>query len=338
MLHEILMALLGHTGSIVMNTGGSFKLAESMSILTNAEAELINKIVALGWHYLHLSNFVSLSTQTLGLHEDLIEDIEPSSTVYVRAFSYGVDELLKLYREHILAIEHEYLLERALTIPHIMYRLGIFFQLFPALSRCVADVMEQKLKGGQLLDLLYEMQQNGNPAVRRMFQRIVQHCLGVLYEQINAWVVYGIIIDETEEFFVQRIYSTDLSQGIDKNDKSISANASMISVISTTNIKHQFSAIDVEAEEWNTAYKLRLPMLPTNFVSIEFAEKILFIGKVVRVLQSKRVTESAETQLLTVAEMQIFSEAFHRLKDISEFDSTLFEVNFLLPHRKSLNK
>jgi len=332
MLHEILMALLGHTGSIVTNTRGSFKLIDSITILSSAEIELINKIVALGWHYLHLSNFISLSTQTLGIHEDLIDDTEPSSTVYVRAFSYGIDEVLKLYREHILAIEHEYLLERALTIPHIIYRLGIFFQLFPALSRCVGDVMEQKLKGGQLLDLLYEMQQNGNPAIRKMFQRIVQHCLGVLYEQINSWVVYGIIIDETEEFFVQRIYSTDLSQAMDKNDKSISANASMISAVSTATVKQQYqlASIDVEAEEWNTAYKLRLPMLPTNFVSVEFAEKILFIGKVVRVLQSKRVTENSEAQLLTVAEMQIFSKAFHRLKDIPEFDSILFEVSSLI--------
>lgn len=321
------MALLGHTGTVVANTGSSFKLAESATALSAAEVELINKIIVLGWDYLQLSNFVSLATQALGPSEEFADESEPSSTVYVRAFSHGVDEHLKLYREYVLAIEHEYLLERALTIPHIGYRLGIFFQLFPALSRCVADIMEQKLKGGQLLDLLYEMQQNGNPAVRKMFQRIVQHCLGVLYEQINAWAVYGIIIDETEEFFVQRIYGTDVSQGTDRNDRSMSANVSMMSAVSTATMKqHQFSSVDVEAEEWNTAYKLRLPMLPTNFVSVEFADKILFIGKVVRVLQSKRVTESAETQLLSVAEMQIFSGAFHRLKDMAEFDVTLFEV------------
>ena len=113
-------------------------------------------------------------------------------------------------------------------------------------------------------------------------------------------------------------------------------NASVISAVSTATIKqqYQFSSSDIEAEEWNTAYKLRLPILPSNYVSIELAVKILFIGKVVRVLQSKRIAGNSEAQLLTVAEMQIFSEAFHKLKDISEFDLTLFEVIVRMNYRK----
>jgi len=334
MLHEILMALLGHPGSLISNTGNSFSLSESIDFLSKAEIDLINKIAALGWDYLNLSKFVSLSSQPLGIHEEFSDDSDPSSTIYVRAFSYGVDELLQLYREHILALEHEYLLERALTIPHLIHRLGIFFQLFPALSKCVNSISEQKLKGGQVLDLLYEMQQSGNPAVRKMFCRIVKHCLKVMYEQINAWAVYGIILDETEEFFVQRIYAgeKELAQALEKqNANQNSMNASMISMASNLSVKQtqkQFSASEIEAEEWNTAYKLRLPMLATNYVSVELAEKILFIGKVVRVLQSKRIMHSKEAQLLTVTEMQIFSQAFHRLVGLPEFDKTLFEVFF----------
>ena len=37
--------------------------------------------------------------------------------VYVKAFCSGVNEVLSVYKEHLLAIEHEYLKERYLTIP-----------------------------------------------------------------------------------------------------------------------------------------------------------------------------------------------------------------------------
>ena len=36
--------------------------------------------------------------------------------VYIKAFCSGVQELLSIYKEHILGLEREYLKERALTI------------------------------------------------------------------------------------------------------------------------------------------------------------------------------------------------------------------------------
>lgn len=48
--------------------------------------------------------------------EDL--DEEPAIVgVYVKAFCSGVNEILNVYKEHLLAIEHEYLKDRSLTIP-----------------------------------------------------------------------------------------------------------------------------------------------------------------------------------------------------------------------------
>lgn len=36
--------------------------------------------------------------------------------VYIKAFCSGVNEILTVYKEHLLAIEHEYLKDRSLTI------------------------------------------------------------------------------------------------------------------------------------------------------------------------------------------------------------------------------
>jgi len=333
MLHEILMALLGHAGSIIINTGISFELSETANFLSRAERDFINKIVSLGWEYKKLVDFIKEATSHL-ITDQIIEadEVMNECGVYIRALCYGIGEHLKIYREHILAIEHEYLLERALTIPHIIHRLGIFFQTMPALSSCVLTIEENELKGGQLLDLLFQCQQSGNPAIRKMFTRLIFHCLRVMYEQINAWAIYGIIIDETEEFFVQRVYSGEKEKEIAAHplpsEKGSSLNISTLSIGSSTTVKqHQITALDIEVEEWNTAYKLRLPMLATHYVSTELAEKILFIGKVVRVLQSKKASPESDLQLLTVHEMHVFSQAFQKLQQFPEYNPVLFAVS-----------
>ena len=61
MLHEILYALLGHTGDVIIFQDGKFivnpalyqqgnfsQVSDVKNVLTQAEAELINKIVCLG--------------------------------------------------------------------------------------------------------------------------------------------------------------------------------------------------------------------------------------------------------------------------------------------------
>ena len=45
---------------------------------------------------------------------------------------------------------------------------------------------------------------------------------------------------------------------------------------------------DSKDDEWNAVYTLRISMLPASYFPPSLAEKILFIGKAVRVLQSKR--------------------------------------------------
>jgi len=37
-------------------------------------------------------------------------------------------------------------------------------------------------------------------------------------------------------------------------------------------------------DEWNTLFTLRLSMLPSSYISAQMAQKILFIGKAVKVL------------------------------------------------------
>lgn len=45
---------------------------------------------------------------------------------------------------------------------------------------------------------------------------------------------------------------------------------------------------DTRDDEWNAVYTLRVSMLPVSYFPPHLAEKILFIGKALRVLQSNK--------------------------------------------------
>ena len=76
------------------------------------------------------------------------EDQTLFSGVYIKAFCSGVNEILTVYKQHLLAIEHEYLKDRSLTIPSLQLRLSIYNQMFPALTYLMSEILDKGLVGG----------------------------------------------------------------------------------------------------------------------------------------------------------------------------------------------
>lgn len=107
--------------------------------------------------------------------------------------------------------------------------------------------------------------------------------------------IYFIII------ILQRIYPGDIElaeKEKEENKSNLSvSNIHNVSIMSGASVGshtrgqqhhlHSLLDVDKEVEEWNTAYKIRLPMIPLCYISQELAEKIMFIGKVVRALRGK---------------------------------------------------
>ena len=58
--------------------------------------------------------------------EDNDEDEEALQGVYMKAFCSGISEILQVYKEHLLAIESEYLKDRSLTIASLQLRLALY--------------------------------------------------------------------------------------------------------------------------------------------------------------------------------------------------------------------
>ena len=70
------------------------------------------------------------------------EDEEALHGVYMKAFCSGISEILQVYKEHLLAIEGEYIKDRSLTIASLQLRLALYQQLFPALIQLNTDIQE----------------------------------------------------------------------------------------------------------------------------------------------------------------------------------------------------
>jgi len=60
----------------------------------------------------------------------------------VKAFCAGLKEVITLFKEHILAIEHEYFVNESLNIAHLNNKLALFYQILPAID-CVIEEIEE---------------------------------------------------------------------------------------------------------------------------------------------------------------------------------------------------
>ena len=121
MLHEILLALLGHTGSIIIEMEEGFLVNPVLEFLSTAEVDIINRIVQIGFLYKQISKFqdryggistklaLQLAYEEQKEHEEANknqdedlskkeEDIEEEGMdvlgVYIKAFCSGVNEIL----------------------------------------------------------------------------------------------------------------------------------------------------------------------------------------------------------------------------------------------------
>lgn len=157
MLHELLLALFGIPGGLFLETEGDFRVNPKLkgTLLSPAEVELLDRIVILGYYSKRIQSFISkyggISTklalqiaysgqqpddgeinrsnevmsanqegdnnsEVAANQEDSNEEI---AGVYIKAFCQGVSEIVNVYKEHLLLIEHEYLRDRSLTIPQV---------------------------------------------------------------------------------------------------------------------------------------------------------------------------------------------------------------------------
>ncbi|CAA3004658.1 gamma-tubulin complex component 4, partial [Olea europaea subsp. europaea] len=138
MLHELLLALLGYTGDLIIDERerqeslrvnlspdaplaeeSTFKLAPDLSFIQPSDKEVIERIITLGFYYRELDRFASkcrnlswiksLKDSPLLSNAEILKHKNLKQSVYRRAVANGIVEVLSLYRSAVLHIEQKLL-------------------------------------------------------------------------------------------------------------------------------------------------------------------------------------------------------------------------------------
>ena len=116
MLYDILYALLGFTGDIVVETNHTFHVKDGYSKLTDAEREQINHLVPLGWYYNRFEAFIKRYDMSWGNVSGGIEKL----AIYKMAVSAAIQDFQQEYLEDVNELEEILNQEQSLPLSHFI--------------------------------------------------------------------------------------------------------------------------------------------------------------------------------------------------------------------------
>ncbi|KAH7678692.1 gamma-tubulin complex component 4 protein [Dioscorea alata] len=283
MLHELLLALLGYTGDLVVEdrdplhppSAPTFKLAPDLSFIVPSDQALIQGLISLGFYYRELDRFASKSRDLSSVYcsgndDASLKEKAGAGSVYRRAIANGIVEILSVYRSAVLQVEQNLLADPMPILATVTKGLNKFEVLLPPLYELIVEIERENVRGGQLLNLLHKRCHCGVPELQACIQRLLWHGHQVLYNQLASWMVYGILQDQHGEFFIRRqdryVESESIQPDPDHKLK-------------------QKSFEDASLTDWHSGFHIFLDMLP-EYIRMPVAESILFSGKAVRVLRN----------------------------------------------------
>ncbi|KAK4482173.1 hypothetical protein RD792_009314 [Penstemon davidsonii] len=299
MLHELLLALLGYTGDLIIDErehqhtlrvnlspdapladGPTFRLAPDISFIQPSDKQVIERIITLGFYYRELERFAAKSRNLswirssnespLSRATELLKGEKANPSVYQRAIANGIVEVLSVYRSAVLHIEQKLLSDSIPILATVTQGLNKFFVLLPPLYELILEIERDNIYGGRLLNLLHKRCHCGVPELQTCIQRLLWHGHQVLYNQLASWMVYGILHDQYGEFFVRR--QDDRDSECDLRSDTLEKLARM-------------STNDISLNDWHLGFHVCLDMLP-EYITMQVAESVLFAGKAIRVLRN----------------------------------------------------
>ncbi|XP_070541864.1 gamma-tubulin complex component 4-like [Ptychodera flava] len=292
MLHELLLALSGFPGSIFIHdkTRG-IQVASDLPFIHRNEVDLLNRICRLGTYYKKFQEFIKIYRGTPTLVEDNAATNRDTNRrlqdgIYLRGLCSGLDRVLEPYRQDLLAVEQQILRDPHLSVAFIQERLEEYQSLFPALSTVLDQILYHKVHGCHILEILHRNAACGLPSLKQALERILFTCHGILYKQLTAWMLHGLLLDHYCEFFIQE--SVDSTPATPKQEED-----EIDLGIGGVTGKQLREAMKLATEPFTTnkheyqSFSLRAQMLP-SYIPTRLAEKVLFIGESVQVFENQQ--------------------------------------------------
>uniref|UniRef100_A0A8C8Z0C6 Gamma-tubulin complex component n=1 Tax=Prolemur simus TaxID=1328070 RepID=A0A8C8Z0C6_PROSS len=325
MIHELLLALSGYPGSIfTWNKRSGLQVSQDLPFLHPSETSVLNRLCRLGTDYIRFTEFIE---QYMGHVQQ--QDHHPSQQgqgglhgIYLRAFCTGLDSVLQPYRQALLDLEQE--VRKRTYREHLWSgRLGHFQLLFPSVMVVVEQIKSQKIHGCQILETVYKHSCGGLPPVRSALEKILAVCHGVMYKQLSAWMLHGLLLDQHEEFFIKQGPSSgNVSAQPEEDEEDLG-----IGGLTGKQLRELQDLRLIEEENMLAPslkqFSLRVEILP-SYIPVRVAEKILFVGESVQMFENQNVNLTRKGSILKKQE-DTFAAELHRLKQQPLFSLVDFE-------------
>ncbi|KAB0401723.1 hypothetical protein E2I00_004996, partial [Balaenoptera physalus] len=290
------------------------QVSQDFPFLHPSETSVLNRLCRLGTDYIR---FIEFTEQYTGHVQQ--QDHHPSQQgqggshgIYLRAFCTGLDSVLQPYRQALLDLEQEFLADPHLSISHVNYSLDQFQLLFPSVMVVVEQIKSQKCPLSGLLRLLLS-----SPL------RILAVCHGVMYKQLSAWMLHGLLLDQHEEFFIRQGPSSgNVSAQPEEDEEDLG-----IGGLTGKQLRELQDLRLIEEENMLAPslkqFSLRVEILP-SYIPVRVAEKILFVGESVQMFENQNVNLTRKGSILKNQE-DTFAAELHRLKQQPLFSLVDFE-------------
>uniref|UniRef100_A0A3Q1CRI2 Gamma-tubulin complex component n=1 Tax=Amphiprion ocellaris TaxID=80972 RepID=A0A3Q1CRI2_AMPOC len=301
------LAASGYPGTIfTWNKRTGLQVSQDLPFLHPSETSVLNRLCKLGSDYIRFTEFIEQHTGHV--HPQEHHTNQPNQTglhgIYLRAFCTGLDSMLQPYRQALLDLEQEFLGDPHLTISHVNYKLD-------------------QIHGCQILETVYKHSCGGLPPVRMALEKILAVCHGVMYKQLAAWMLHGLLLDQSEEFFVKQGPSAGgagANQEEEEEDLGLGGlSGKQLRELQDLRLIEEENMLAPSLQQ----FSLRTEMLP-SYIPIRVAEKILFVGESVQMFENHNHSPSRAGSILKHQE-DLFAAELHRLKQQPLFSLVDFE-------------
>uniref|UniRef100_A0A8B9MNJ5 Gamma-tubulin complex component n=1 Tax=Accipiter nisus TaxID=211598 RepID=A0A8B9MNJ5_9AVES len=301
------------------------QVSQELPFLHPSETSVLNRLCRLGTDYIRFAEFVEQYTGHVQQqdHHPSQQNQSGLHGIYLRAFCTGLDSVLQPYRQALLDLEQEFLADPHLSISHVNYSLDQFQLLFPSVMVMVEQIKTQKIHGCQILETVHKHSCGGLPPVRSALEKILAVCHGVMYKQLSAWMLHGLLLDQHEEFFIKQGPSSgNVPSQPEEDDDDLG-----IGGLTGKQLRELQDLRLIEEENMLAPslkqFSLRVEMLP-SYIPVRVAEKILFVGESVQMFENQNVNLTRKGSILKNQE-DTFAAELHRLKQQPLFSLVDFE-------------
>ncbi len=145
------------------------------------------------------------------------------------------------------------------------------------------EIINKKLHGCQIIDLVYKYTISGNEVIKEAFNRILTLNNEILYKQMREWMIYGNLDDKYDEFFICYDALSSQDAGEDKTVALEEAEGFLTNEMEDLFIGFKFSS----KQSQFTLNSARLP----SYINLNIAKKIQFTGELLQLFKSKTLNE-----------------------------------------------